>query len=75
MTRMLTLAGALSIAVMTASGAVNAMPAYSYNQSRPAPALTAQDTRGTIPWHYVWQYHYGHDGEWVPGWVAVLGNR
>lgn len=74
MTRMLTLAGALSIAVMTATGAVSAAPAY--NQSTPSPALAAQEKYGrTVPWHYEWQYRYDHHGDWAPGWVAVLNNR
>jgi hypothetical protein len=71
MTRILTLGGALSIAVMTASGTVNAAPAY--NQNMPSPAFAVQAGYGpTVPWHYEWQYHYNHHSEWVPGWVAVL---
>ncbi|HTT80747.1 MAG TPA: hypothetical protein VMF86_13790 [Stellaceae bacterium] len=70
---MLTLAGALSIAVMTASGALAAAPAY--NQNTPSPLLAAQEKYGTIPWHYVWQYHFNKFGEVVPGWVAVLNHR
>jgi hypothetical protein len=73
MTRMPTLAGVISIAVMTASGAVSAAPAYT--QHPPSPALAAMEKSGTVPWHREWQYGYGHHGEWLPGWVAVLNNR
>jgi hypothetical protein len=71
MTRMLTLAGALSLAVVTATGVVRAAPVY--NQNAPSSGLAEQEKYGqTVPWHYVWQYHYGQHGEWVPGYVAVL---
>ena len=73
MTRILTLAGALSIAVMTASGALAAAPAY--NQSTPSPALAAQEKYGTVGWHYAWRYHFNKFGEFVPAWVAVLNHR
>jgi hypothetical protein len=73
MTRMLTLAGALSLAVMTASGAVAAAPFGSQNAPS-APVLAQQQYRQAMPWHYEWQYHYGRKGEYVPGWVAVPNN-
>jgi hypothetical protein len=72
MKRMLATAGAVTIAVIMLSGGVaSAMPFYS--QYNPAPYGTQRDEGSQmIPWHYVWQYHYGHDGQWVPGWVATL---
>jgi hypothetical protein len=79
MTRMLTLAGSLSIAVITAGGAVHAAPFYNqaapFSHTVPPQGLALQEEYGrTVPWHYKWQYHYGKWGEYVPGWVPVLNN-
>jgi len=70
MKRMLVTASAAMIAAVVLSSGVSAMPYYS--QYNPAPFGTQREEGSqTIPWHYVWQYHYGHDGQWIPGWVPV----
>ena len=76
MTRMPTLAGALSLAVMTATTGAAAYAAAPAAQNAPSEGLALQEQYGrTLPWHYEWQYHYSRHGEWVPGWVAVLNNH
>jgi hypothetical protein len=73
MTRMLTTAGAVALAVMTVAGVAQANPSYPAIEE--PPVFQAQNRPlQPAPWHYEWQYHYGKWGQYEPGWVPVLNS-
>ena len=75
MTRMLSLVGVLSIAVIALSGAARAQTLDNqdlpYNRNVAAAPVAQANPASTAPWHYELQYHYGHHADYVPAWVAV----
>lgn len=74
MTRALLTAGAVALAIALSSGL--AWADVNPGQATPPPAKPAPALYPGYapPWHYEWQYTYGHHSQWTPEWVAVPNN-